>query len=155
MQMRFHQHANCHHTILLTWKSLFLPILRQCKHFVVWITLFSAEQTDRFVSFTASSVAGCSGPIVSIFGRDDWVLPAGEGFKLSCEFTCLRPKHVAQLWRDSRQEVGKVFQHFLPHELSSFICTLKLSVLLIMHQSLKCCIKCSCPLDKDGNDDFG
>ncbi len=75
--------------------------------------IFSTEQTDLFMStsFTASSVAGCS-TSVSISGGDDRVLPAAEGFKLSCEFTCLRPHHVAQLWRDSTHEVGKVLQHF-------------------------------------------
>ncbi|KAL7386488.1 hypothetical protein ABVT39_009291 [Epinephelus coioides] len=46
---------------------------------------------------------GCSGPIVSISG-DEWILSAGDGFKLSCEFVCLTVQHVAQLWRNSPQE---------------------------------------------------
>lgn len=55
-------------------------------------------------SFTASSGGGCSGTIASISGNDR-VLPAGNGFNVSCRFACLRPKHIAQLWWDSGREV--------------------------------------------------
>ncbi|KAK2843978.1 hypothetical protein Q5P01_010637 [Channa striata] len=42
---------------------------------------------------------------VSITGQDRQ-LSVGEGFKLSCEFTCLGGQHVAQLWRNSRSGDG-------------------------------------------------
>ncbi|XP_059201298.1 uncharacterized protein LOC131981023 [Centropristis striata] len=51
----------------------------------------------------SQSEGGCSETVVSISG-DDRQLSAGDGFNLSCEFTCLRAHHIAQLWWRSPQE---------------------------------------------------
>lgn len=65
------------------------------------------------LSFAAFSVGSCSATSVRILG-DNMDLLAGEGFNLRCEFTCLGAQHVAQMWRNSRnQVVQKYFQHFL------------------------------------------
>ncbi|KAM8728810.1 uncharacterized protein AB9X84_001975 [Acanthopagrus schlegelii] len=45
---------------------------------------------------------GCIGTSVKIYGKNN--IPAGKNFNLSCEFTCLEPKHVIQLWRNRRNE---------------------------------------------------
>ncbi|XP_078121034.1 uncharacterized protein LOC144527052 isoform X2 [Sander vitreus] len=52
--------------------------------------------------YWSQAKGGCSGAIVSISG--DRELSAGDGFNLSCQFTCLRAQHVAQLWRKSPHE---------------------------------------------------
>lgn len=81
-------------------------------------------------SFTASSGEGCSGTVVSIFGQDR-VVPAENGFNVSCKFHCLRPQHIAQLWRDRGYEVDllqMLFKALLHHELGSFICRLNCEV---------------------------
>ncbi|KAI3374482.1 hypothetical protein L3Q82_006307 [Scortum barcoo] len=51
-----------------------------------------------------TQIEGCGRPRVSISNGDGIRLPAGEGFKLSCDFKCLTPRHVAQLWRNNSQE---------------------------------------------------
>ncbi|KAI9537833.1 hypothetical protein NQZ68_020806 [Dissostichus eleginoides] len=53
--------------------------------------------------YLSPAEGGCSRAIVIISG-DDRLLSSGEGFNLSCEFSCLRAHHVAQLWRSAPQE---------------------------------------------------
>lgn len=57
-------------------------------------------------------VGACSETIVSISGENR-VIPVGYGFNLSCKFTCLRPQHVAQIWREDVHEVVFLFLTFL------------------------------------------
>ncbi|XP_044075031.1 uncharacterized protein LOC122886646 isoform X2 [Siniperca chuatsi] len=74
---------------------------------------------------TEASAGGCSGALVSISGGNS-VLPAGQGFKVSCEFTCLSPQHVTQLWRESRNE-DRVSLVNITSNLSSVILVLSIS----------------------------
>ncbi|AWP04747.1 Hypothetical protein SMAX5B_016304 [Scophthalmus maximus] len=59
---------------------------------------------NSFVAFLSLRLpGGCSETLVSI-SEYDRVLSAGQGFTLSCEFTCLGVQHVAQLWRNQEFE---------------------------------------------------
>lgn len=110
------------HSLLLTWKksvqwkwdhSKNVQFLQKCKKIVagVYFVLINLI-CSCLLSYTAFSVGSCSATSVRILG-DNMELSAGEGFNLRCEFTCLGAQHVAQMWRNSRnQVVQKHFQHF-------------------------------------------
>ncbi|XP_071348089.1 uncharacterized protein [Trachinotus anak] len=46
---------------------------------------------------------GCRGPLV-IISANKMMLSDGEDLRLRCDFTCLRAKHVAQLWKNREYE---------------------------------------------------
>lgn len=83
---------------------------------ITFIQCNSVKNSNRLRSLKINvyflSCAGCDNGALASMYRADSVVPAGGSFNLTCEFICLKPHHVAQLWRMTEHGVG-IFIHFI------------------------------------------
>lgn len=147
--------ANLKKSVLSNWdNSINVLLLQKRKKMVVGVHfLLSNFIFSCSLSFTAFSIGSCS-TTVAING-DDVELSVGERFTLNCVFTCLEMQYLAQLQKNSRnQVVQKYFKGFptfiICADRHHAFSALTFNILLIK-KSLKCYNMCPLVVKDDHN----